>query len=99
MDIFAKIDKLTARPFTDCNCAARFLGCSDRTIRRLIQAGEIGAIRTGPRGQWRVLTESLAASMLRSLWVTSIDGGNLGSIDLTKLEAYAIRFGVADAVS
>jgi len=98
MDIFEKIDKLTARPFCDCQQAARFLGCHARSVRRMIQAGEIGAVRNGPRGQWRVLSETVAASMVRSLWAASLDGAPI-PVDLDCLETYARRFGVVDAVS
>jgi len=98
MDIFEKIDRLTRQPFTDCQRAAAFLGCSSRTVRRLIMAGEIAAIRRHATAPYQVLTHALAASLVKSLWQASLDGQTLANVDLDRLEAYAERFGVLDTV-
>jgi hypothetical protein len=98
LDIFQKIDEITRRPFTDCQRAGRFLGCHPRTIRRLCLCGELAAIRRTPTSPWMILTESLAASLIKSLWTASLDGAQI-KIDLDRLHKYAIRFSVADAVS
>lgn len=97
-DIFDRIDRLTARPFTDCERAGRFLGCTGRTVRRMVSAGELGAIRRTPTSPYQVLTSALAASMVRSLWEASLDGQRLPGIDTDRLERYFERFCGADAV-
>ena len=98
MDIFEKIDRLTAKPFTDCERAARFLGCHPRTVRRMVSAGELAAVRRTPTSPYQVLTSALAASFIQSLWMASLDGQRLPGVDMDRLERYAVRFGVADPV-
>ena len=93
MDLFKKIDQLVRKPFCDCERAGRFLNCSSRTIRRLVASGEVAGIRRGPRGQWKVLTESVARNLVDSLWSASLDGQPL-PIDLDRLEDYARRYSV-----
>jgi excisionase family DNA binding protein len=54
MDSEKQLDK----PLYSINDATRLLGVSDDTVRRMIAAKELDAIKV--RGRWRIYRESLA---------------------------------------
>jgi hypothetical protein len=91
MDIFEKIDFFVKRPFRSVEQTARFFDCSSRTVRRMIESGEVAAIRRGDRGNWQILSESAAQSFVKNIYDAALDGAAM-PFDVEVLERYAERF-------